>query len=82
MERIFHPGFPTVALSESLTMGFITAFADMETPPPLTQVINTGAVCEEGKGTGTETRFQGGQQRGVGKLLGPPPLPTPPSTTC
>lgn len=39
MERIFHPGFPTVALSDSRTVGFITAFADMETPPPLPQVI-------------------------------------------
>lgn len=38
-ERVSRPGFPTVALSDSLTMGFIPAFADMETPPPLPQVI-------------------------------------------
>lgn len=30
--------FPTVALRDSLTMRFITAFAEMETVPPLSRV--------------------------------------------
>lgn len=51
MERIFHPGFPTVALSDSLTMGFITVFADMETPPPLPQVIRRAQTTHQREGS-------------------------------
>ena len=37
---------------------------------------DAGASYEEGKGTGKETKFQGGEGREVGTLLVPHPTPT------